>query len=128
MKEIKITVNNKSRIEKVLQDVERRSKTRKIETYDYLVSKVSTVSRKIGITKKAMEGTTFIYYEGAEDFPNAYKFSPQGTKIEVRYGKSGAVYLVDISRDDVDHKKNFYVRLSESAKKAVLEKMEKFNY
>ena len=96
MKQILITVANAKKIKSVLDDVQKRTKVRKAtvyDVYDFTVKLFDTVK----VPKRLLDGVSVLCDTNAQDFPRAYKYTPESTifKISVKNGKP---YLADVSR------------------------------
>lgn len=55
------------------------------------------------LPKKALANCTLDIYTGAANFPNAYKYAPQGTHCKIKYNKKGEPELIDVDRANVNH-------------------------
>lgn len=119
MKPIIIKESNKERIEEMLEDEQHRCSARLIG-YSQIEEILQNVQKRLGITKKALEGTTADVDYHAQTFPNAYQYTPNSTQFSAVFEK-GSWRLAWVCRAETrrgGHKVK--LTLSESAKEAVL--------
>lgn len=120
-KTILINDKNKEKIEKVLQEKQKRARERKINSYDELVEKVEKYMNCIpSIPKKHLYQCELYIYIGAAKFPNKYKGVPYGTRIVITFNKKGEYMLKDVSRENVNREKDYYFNMTDTAKTFVL--------
>lgn len=121
MKEIIVNEANMSKIEAVINEVQGRS-TERLITSDNIVKELDTVEKKLGITKKAMEGIQVDIDVHAQDFPKAYKWTPMSTRFCATY-RGGKWRVTDIGRHACRKwGKNIIVKHTEDSQKAIMEK------
>lgn len=108
----------KSELESVLDSVQARSKVRTI-TVRGILDILKQIDSQLNITNKAKEGTTITVDINAQDFPRAYKYTPESTVFDAVY-KSGEWRITDIRRDICKRHKAF-ITLSDTAKEAILQ-------
>ena len=105
---------------------EKRCKARTISTWN-VIEDLIAVEDRLHITKKAMEWTTVIIDHNASTFAKAYmgmSYSiPHSTIVCAEYHNGGWI-LTDIRRDDCG-KEKYHLRLSETAKEAILKNVER---
>lgn len=122
---IVIKVENKDRIEEAIRKVEGRATARTID-FEIILKSIEKIEDHLGIAKKDMTGceATVDFY--ADDFPQAYKWTPESTQFHIKKTASGwnliSVYRAKCGR----YKERYFVSLTEEAKKAVLEKAARF--
>ena len=124
-KSIVIKEENRKRITEELNAIQVRC-TMRIATVEQVYKACDILLKKFKITKKAMNGCTFIYRPFATTVPAAYKYRYIGTTIMLTV-KNGNFQLVDCYRDDCGNIKVWECRLTEEAKKAILNNYERFN-
>jgi hypothetical protein len=124
MKMVKVTDTEK--IQTMLDEVQKRSKVRTITAAD-VTEAVERVERQmLHIAKKNMDGVEFTADMNAQSFPGAYKGRPESTLIHV-VNKRGVWYLSSAYRDDTKGPTVAYeVKLTDTAKAAILAKVECF--
>lgn len=121
---IVIKESNKERIEKIIKEVEGAAKVRKC-SYQDLIYYINTIEEKLNISKTALNGTVaWISPHGAK-FPQAYKYSPQGTYFRVKF-TAGTWKVTIISRGDINRDDRYHLTLSDTAKNALIERFERW--
>ena len=120
-KAILINDKNKEKIEKALQEGQKRARERKINNYDELVEIVEKyIDYLPPIPKKHWFQCELIVKIGAAKFPNKYNGIPYGTRIVITFNKKGEYMLKDISRENVNKVKEYYFNMTDTAKKSKL--------
>lgn len=124
MKNVIINEKNAAKIMQAFAAKQGRASVRTINSFDELVSICKGIEKRVGISKRAMDGTT-VHYDFRQHFPNAYKFRPESTHFDLTH-KSGkwCIDIDSISRYTTPNKNTAYeytLSLSETAKTAVLE-------
>ena len=123
---MKIIING-SHTEKLaaaLDEVQARCTARTLTVAD-VESILEDATAKLPISKAAMKGTR-LEYTGAEKFPSAYKYRPESTHIIAEHNGRYWVIL-DIDRYTCPNRNdNAGLRLSDSAKEALLRSLESF--
>lgn len=89
-KTMKIIVkeSNKEKLNAAIRSAEGRATARTI-TADIIIRSAERITRNIGIPKKYMIGITAYVDYHAQDFPNAYKYTPESTQFNMIYTPSG---------------------------------------
>lgn len=110
---------NREKITAEIVKAEGKAKVRRI-TFDDVNKACEKITRHLGIPKKAMVDVWAIVDIWAQDFPNAYKFTPESTQFAVKYTRSGwAIY--DVFRDTTHRaSRAVAINLTETAKAAIL--------
>lgn len=117
---------NKSKIEKALDEVQKRCTARTIDYFD-IVHELKAVNSQLCFvcTKKGLENTSVLIDVNGQNFPSAYKFSAESTQF-------GAIYLkrkwrlVYIGRDYCKaYSQRWHIYLSETAKQNILDSYSK---
>lgn len=125
-KAIIINEHNKDKIEKALDEVQGRCKTRLI-TYEDILSELKAVDEQFSTvcTKKAFENTEVLIDVNGQNFPNSYKFSARSTQFRAVYLK-GKWRLMYIGRDFCrSYSQRWNITLSDTAKECILESYSK---
>lgn len=120
-KPIIINDHNKDKIEKALDEVQGRCKTRLL-TYEDILSELKGVDDQFSsvCTKKAFEGTEVLIDVNGQSFPNSYGFSAKSTQFRAVYLK-GKWRLVYLDRDWCrTYSQRWDIVLSETAKQSIL--------
>lgn len=115
---MKINITNEEKLTQAIKEAEGRSTARTVKADDisYVLEKVSK-----GIPKAKLSGT-IVRYDGAEHFPNAYKYRPESTHW-VAENINGKWYVTSIFRGTCPNRNNnTTVEFSETAKAAIIEK------
>lgn len=125
MKTIIIKESNKEKINQAIKDAEGRASARTI-TYDDIIQDIKNVEQTLGIAKKDMVGIEVDVDHHAQNFPNAYKYTPESTQYIIRKKASGWELLsVDRYRTRREgHRYN--VKLTAEAKAAIIKRMSDF--
>ena len=119
---IKITKTDK--LKAALEEVQKRSRVRTI-TVECIHMMCIMVENRLGLTKKAINGVTFVADWNASDFPKAYKGIPESTIIYAEYKDGWRIF--DIRRERTHPKSSmFRVNLTPEAKEALIKKHEQF--
>lgn len=111
--------NKKEKLREWIQEAQGRATVRLIKEDD-IYRWLDVVERRLGITKKAMQGVFVHIDPNAQDFPRAYKYTPESTQFDAYY-KNGTWRLIRIARG-ICEKKRIHIELSASAKEAILNK------
>ena len=120
-KAIIINEHNRNKIEKALDEVQKRCTTRTIDYYD-IVNELKYVDNQFSkvCTKKAFENTEVLIDVNGQNFPNSYKFSAKSTQFRAVYFKS-KWRLVYLDRDFCKtYSQRWNITLSNSAKECIL--------
>ena len=121
-----INEHNRAKIEKALDEVQKRCTVRTIDYYD-IVDELKDVNRQFSklCTKKAFENTEALIDVNGQIFPNSYKFSPYSTQFRAVYLKS-KWRLTYIGRDFCKtYNQRWHISLSEPAKECILNEYSK---
>lgn len=106
-----------------IKEAEGKAKERTIAAW-LVVEMLDKIERKLGLTKKAMNGITASVDLYAQDVPRAYKYKMMGTRFEAEY-KAGSWRITKIWRDEVRRgSQRVYLTLTDDAKAALIEKYE----
>lgn len=121
-----ITDERKEIIEKFLVEKQGKASVRRIDTYEELIQALAKAEKAIKadiLPKKALANCTLDIYTGVADFPNAYKYVPQGTHCKIKYNKKGEPELIDVDRVNVNHCKEFEWCVTEGTRSYILRSM-----
>lgn len=116
---MKIKANDIEKLTVAIKEAEGRATARTITpmTIKYVVGEVE---RKLGIAKKDMNGVR-VHYTGAQQFPNAYRYSPDSTHFEMANVR-GTWYVTKIYRLNCpNRRKNIEMEIPEDVRKAIVE-------
>ena len=122
MKEIKITEQNIDIINEAIKAAEGKAKARTITAAD-VMNAVNAFGEIIPYRAKAhFVGSYVIVNANAQEYPNAYKYQPDGTFFRVELKKSG-FYLSSVWRDSCakDGKDGHEYRFTPEAEQAILD-------
>lgn len=119
---MKIKVADLEKVTEAISLAEGRAKERLVSAED-VVTATQIIEKHLGITKKAMEGTTAYIDLNAQHFANAYKYQADSTQFELLYTK-GVWYLTNIFRGRCGQNadKRIRLKLTETGISALLEK------
>ena len=98
----------------------RRSVVRKIDSLE-IIDDLIEIDDYLGLTKKAMKGTTVHVDHFAQKFPGAYKGTPLSTHFTAEFTSNW--FVTAIYRDTCKNRK-YDLKLSETAKEAYLKNAE----
>ena len=122
---IKITENNKEKLENALAQANGKCKER-LAHADDLYKAVDRIREKFDIPKSRMEGLKVRIDLNAQSKARAYKYTMYSTFFTVEFSKTDA-YLVDCERDYTEERFPFrVVNFPDSVKEAICEKFNKF--
>ena len=112
------------KVNAAIKEVEGRATVRTASAAD-LADALLEIEKKLSITKKAMEGVSACIDVHAQDFPNAYKYTPLSTQFFCEFRK-GYWRLKNIVRDDCEKAgQKFRLSLTDEAKDAIIHR---YNY
>lgn len=116
---------NRKKIEAMIKAAEGRATTRTINFASILLS-INCIEEELAIPKKHMVGITASVDYNAQNFPNAYKYTPYSTHFTVKR-KSSGWDLIAVSRD-ITRRENqrFKLTLTEEAREALIKSKEVF--
>lgn len=106
-----------------LKETEGRASARTIYTWS-IVEEAEWILSNVNIPRKRMEGCKATVDINAQDFPKAYRYTPESTVFDLEFGKAGAVFVTDIRRDRCTTRK-YKITYTDDAKKAIIEAAEK---
>lgn len=122
---MRINITNTEKLENAIKAAEGRATARTVTVRDIkkVLDKVG-----VGITKKALHGTK-VLYNGAEHFPNAYRYRPESTHWEAEYSH-GKWYVTSIHRAECPNRTswNTEIQYSPEARRELLENAMYVNY
>ena len=113
---------NADRINAAIKEAEGRATARTITAMD-VNSAAEKITRRLNISKTALKGVSAHVDPWAQDFPRAYKYTPESTQFDLIYTGSGWA-LVNVDRDRTHGARNAaQIRLTDAARAAVLDKV-----
>lgn len=118
-KEIIFNEKNYGKLNEELDKVQAKSRTRTISVEDMKYA-LESLEKKLGISKKNMNGLKIDFCYFAERYPNKYKWIPEGTCFTATY-KNGSWRVVDIYRGNCDKTRRYEIYWTEAAKAAFIE-------
>lgn len=123
MKEIIIKTNDATTVEKLdaaIKAAEGRATARTI-TGRGIIDALQTVTDKLDITKKALNGVSVSVDIHAQKFPSAYRYTPESTFFDAVF-KSGSWRVTRIYREATRNSwyNTYHVNLTPDAEKALL--------
>lgn len=113
---MKINITNEMKLAEAIKQAEGRATARTITVDD-----IKRQLEKIPVPKAKLDGTK-VHYNGAEHFPNAYKYRPESTHF-IAENIKGKWYITDIYRDTCPNRETWRmsIKYSEAAKAWLLE-------
>lgn len=125
MKPIIVKEENRAKLQQELDALQQRSRVRTIDVND-IFKACSRIEKELNVTKKALVGTVAIVDPNSQDFPKAYKYTPESTSFRIERTSTGWK-LTDLYRDTCARYNNRYiVTMTEAAKQEILHKFERF--
>ena len=126
MNPIIVSEKNRERIVKAINEAEGRSTARCL-TYASVLVAIERIEAKLSLPKARMEGVRFHVDTWAQDFPNAYEFTPMSTQFNLTFSK-GKWRISDIGRASVQRagRKCQCIEMPEALKDALLRRFEAF--
>ena len=128
MKRILINEKNLQKISEAIKAAEGRATARLLDTdtISRLIDRAENALPDRGvygrIPKNRMDGTK-IYFDGGQQFPNAYKYRPESTHCTIE-NHSGKWYLTDVRRDTCPNRQTSgEILYSDAAKAWILEQV-----
>lgn len=117
MKEIIIT--NTEKLSAALDEVQKFSRVRTITVED-IRDTLADVEKRLNITKKALEGAQVRADINAQNFPSAYKYTPESTVFRAVF-RGGKWRIAAIARERTDRAGHgIRIALSDEGKRAAL--------
>ena len=113
----KINITDTEKLAAAIKEAEGRATARTVSVKEiqYVIEEVSK-----DIPKAMLHGTK-VYYDGAQHFPNAYKYRPESTHWEAENVR-GRWYITSIYRYTCpNRRRNTRVEYSEEAKQRIIE-------
>lgn len=122
---MKINITNEEKLTAAIKEAEGRATARTVTAND-IIRVLNNVGK--GIPKTKLSGT-IVHYDGAEHFPNAYKYRPESTHWTAENIK-GKWYVTNIARCTCPNRErwNTSITYSEEAKQAILDNVSFVNY
>lgn len=105
-----------------INEIQGKATERTIDAHD-AIELLDEYERKLGVSKKALEGTAVWVDRWAQVPPKAYKYPMMSTQFSALY-KNGSWRIADIARNTVCRYK-FCACLSDAAKEEVIDKLER---
>lgn len=124
---MKILINEKNadKINAAIKEAEGRASVRTV-TFTEVMKSVKHIEMTLGIPKTKMVGIIADVDYHAQNFPNAYKYTPESTHFCMERKNSGWV-LIHVSRETTRRMTQGYrLTLTETAKAAIIESMKEF--
>jgi hypothetical protein len=113
---------NADRINAAIKEAEGRATARTITAKD-VISAAEKITRRLDISKTALKGVSAHVDAWAQDFPRAYKYTPESTQFDLIHTGSGWA-LVNVDRDRTHGARDAaQIRLTDAARAAVLDKV-----
>lgn len=127
MKEIIVNDKNMGKIDAIISEVQGRSKERLITSSD-IVRYIEKIERKLDIPKKSMGGISIDVDVNAQNFPNAYKWTPMSTHFCAAF-KNGKWRVTSITRSSCRrYGKEVIVEHTEDSRDAIMKKYTTMGY
>ena len=120
---IKITENNREKIEAVIKEAEGKTRVRTISVDD-IIGALQRVAFALEIPKSHMKGIKVVVDPNAQNFPNAYRYTPESTQFSAEYNGKEWV-LTGIWRGACRGcTQEFSITLTDEAKEAIIKSFE----
>ena len=122
---ILVKEKNLAKLNAAIKEAEGRATARTIDA-ETIFKCAAHIERVLGIPKVKMIGIVANVDYHSQNFPNAYKYTPESTHFTMEYTKSGWV-LLDVSRRTTRRQAQCYrLSLTPTAKDAIVHSMEEF--
>lgn len=121
------TISGISKLDHVLDEVQRRATARVIDAEDVLQA-LKDIEKRLHVSKAALDGTTACVDVHAQKFPSAYKRkgTPESTYFTAQNIR-GKWYVTDVSRrPTAAYTRAAVLRLSDATKAAIVASCESF--
>jgi len=79
---------NKDKLTAAIKEAEGRASVRCITAEDIIMA-ADKITKRLGVTKKNLIGSVALVDINAQDFPNAYRYTPESTQFRMEYTASG---------------------------------------
>ena len=108
-----------------IQSAEGRASARTILPWD-IARKLNEIEDKLGIAKKALEGVSVDVDIHAQDFPKAYKYTPESTQFSAVF-RGGSWRITNIERNSTRrYGREVVVTHTDESRKAILDRFTTF--
>lgn len=126
MNPIIVSEKNRERIATAIEEAEGRATVRCL-TYAAVLVAIERIEAKLDLPKARMEGVSFHVDTWAQDFPNAYEYTPMSTQFNLTLSK-GKWRISDIGRAPVQRagRKCQCIEMPEALKYALIMKYEAY--
>lgn len=126
MNPIIVSEKNSERIAAAIREAEGRSFSRTVTLQDVSAA-IERIEARLDLPKTRMEGVSFHVDTWAQDFPNAYEYTPMSTQFNLTLSK-GKWRISDIGRASVQRagRKCQCIEMPEAMKDALLRRFEAF--
>ena len=120
MKATIISETNRAKIEAAIAEAEGKATVRCVG-FDTVGEVCKHIEKVLAVPKKYLEGVKFNVDPHAQNFPKAYKYTPESTQFTVEYSK-GKWRVSDFRRAETHTPNNRYVcvEMSEETKQAII--------
>ena len=125
MKEILVKESNRERIESAIKDAQGKATARTID-FDDILKDIKEIEYTLGIAKKYMLGIKADIDHNAQDFPKAYKYTPESTHYMLVRKTSGWAITGICRRRTRGSKHTYNLELTEDAKREIINSMQDF--
>ena len=122
-----VKAENAEKIQKAIDEAEGKARERKV-TAKQLIACAEKMDKMLGIAPAHLKGVTARVDINAKDFPNAYKYIPEGTVATFEHtGRSWA--LIDVKRDRTDiASKAVRFNLTDEAREWIVKRFESMTW
>lgn len=115
---MKIRVNDEQKVNELLNKIQARSTARNLEWKDIMYF-ARKAEEKLNMLAKADRKGAIYNGGNCGQFPNAYQYTPQGTRVKIQRGSSDW-FIIDCFRGDC--RGNDWIDISDEQKKLIAEK------
>lgn len=118
---------NKDRLQAILDDVQKRSRTRTVNVADFYDA-VKRIEEYLDIPKNALDGVRAHVDIHAQTFPNAYHGTPESTQFEMifekRYWRVTRVWRAEVIQS---FSRDVTMKLTDAARDAIAARFDHFS-
>ena len=123
----KTTIDKKETIEKILDEVQKRAKTRTI-SYDDIRETLDDIDKRLDISKAAKKGVKVLVDYHAQHFPACYNGRPESTYFRAEHnGRAWAITEINRGYTTQTPAKAIRITYTDAAKAAIIHSLEEMS-
>lgn len=123
----KTTIEKKETIQAILDDVQKRAKTRTI-SYNNMVETLDEIDKRLDISKAAKKGVKVLVDYHAQHFPACYNGRPESTYFRAEHnGRTWAITEIKRGYTTQTPNKAIQITFTDTAKAAIIHSLEEMS-